>query len=573
MEAQLLGQPLPAGVPGAAAGTPVPQVFTTTDADGRFVFQNLAPGRFQIRAQREGYFAAPASGVLVPPAIVNVAATVAAGQPTPPVTISMLRGATISGRVRDPSGQPVSNLQVMAQQWTYRDGKPALQQVNSKTTDDRGEFRLFWLPPGDYLVGINPPRPATAPRPTDAYARTWFPNAAEPRFAPRVAVAEGAEIAGIDISIRPQSPVSVSGQIVSGLTGPNGQPGIPQPTLFLLPRNADAVIDTLAPNYPNVVPVQNRNSGQFEIRGVPPGSYDLVAMAPDSNGRPMPGRAPIEVGFSNVDNVTIAIRPGVQVRARVFLDGNPVMSAPPISTSAVAGLPARAAVSSITVSPSATVITSTDGGVTFLPAGTVPPPPPAGGAGTTAIRIALRSRESYAPPFDTAASAGMTTDASGAFVFPNVPEALYTVQVSGLPANSYVADIREGGVSIYDSGLRVTSGAPAEIEVHVASKGATLEGTVMNAVKMPAENATVVLVPAAPRRGNPALYKMGRSLAQGAFRLSGIAPGDYKLFAWESIPPTAYMNAEYLAQYENRGIPITIGAGSSLQADVPLIAN
>jgi hypothetical protein len=165
----------------------------------------------------------------------------------------------------------------------------------------------------------------------------------------------------------------------------------------------------------------------------------------------------------------------------------------------------------------------------------------------------------------------MTSDPSGAFIFPAVPEGMYTVQVTGLPANAYVADIREGGSSVYDSGLRVTSQTPAAIEVLVESNGGTLEGTVINPARQPAEGATVVLVPSVSRRGNIALYKMARSLAQGTFRMTGIAPGEYRLFAWESIPATAYMNAEYLAPYENRGVAVTIGAGATQRAEAGLI--
>jgi hypothetical protein len=151
-----------------------------------------------------------------------------------------------------------------------------------------------------------------------------------------------------------------------------------------------------------------------------------------------------------------------------------------------------------------------------------------------------------------------------------VPQAHYTVMVSGLPAGAYVEDIRQGGVSIYDTGLRVTSDPPGPIEVLVNSKSGMLEGNVANSVQQPAEGATVVLVPAVPGRGNAARYRTARS-TQGIFRISGIPPGEYKLFAWESIPISAYMNAEYIAPFENRGVPVTIAAGSNQQANVTAI--
>jgi hypothetical protein len=51
--------------------------------------------------------------------------------------------------------------------------------------------------------------------------------------------------------------------------------------------------------------------------------------------------------------------------------------------------------------------------------------------------------------------------------------------------------------------------------------------------------------------------------ASGNFTINGVAPGDYKLFAWEYVAANAWMNAEYLAPFENRGQAISVGGGAS----------
>jgi hypothetical protein len=51
------------------------------------------------------------------------------------------------------------------------------------------------------------------------------------------------------------------------------------------------------------------------------------------------------------------------------------------------------------------------------------------------------------------------------------------------------------------------------------------------------------------------------------------APGDYKLFAWESIPNTAYMNAAFMEKHESRGLPVTLAAGSESTFDLTVIPN
>jgi hypothetical protein len=81
---------------------------------------------------------------------------------------------------------------------------------------------------------------------------------------------------------------------------------------------------------------------------------------------------------------------------------------------------------------------------------------------------------------------------------------------------------------------------------------------------------TVALVPAT-RRQNEALYYVGRTSSTGAFAIRGIAPGDYKMFAWDVMPPGAYTNAAFLEKYEERGTSITIAAGAKATSKLTAI--
>jgi hypothetical protein len=59
---------------------------------------------------------------------------------------------TITGRVIDADGQPVARVRVMALEAAYSLGERALGIIQAVHTDDRGEYRLFWLHPGQYVV-------------------------------------------------------------------------------------------------------------------------------------------------------------------------------------------------------------------------------------------------------------------------------------------------------------------------------------------------------------------------------------------------------------------------------------
>jgi hypothetical protein len=56
------------------------------------------------------------------------------------------------------------------------------------------------------------------------------------------------------------------------------------------------------------------------------------------------------------------------------------------------------------------------------------------------------------------------------------------------------------------------------------------------------------------RRQNPARYVVTVSNAQGQFMMRGVPPGNYKAFAWESVLPGAYENAELGLVLQRRSI-------------------
>ena len=98
-----------------------------------------------------------------------------------------------------------------------------------------------------------------------------------------------------------------------------------------------------------------------------------------------------------------------------------------------------------------------------------------------------------------------------------------------------------------------------------------MQGTVLNADGKPAANATVVLVPPQSRRQNALLYRNVTTNETGTFTLRGVPPGPYTIFAWESVPPTAWQNAEFIARYEGRGKQFNVSAGSVAEIQLNVI--
>ncbi len=108
-------------------------MFATTDDRGRFAFANAAPAAYRLRAERDGYVRGD----------VSAAVAVEAGSAPPDVTLTLTPTAVISGRVTDEFGDPAPRVFVRAL---------TTRMVAEARTNDLGEYRLFDLPPGAYVI-------------------------------------------------------------------------------------------------------------------------------------------------------------------------------------------------------------------------------------------------------------------------------------------------------------------------------------------------------------------------------------------------------------------------------------
>ena len=134
-----------------------------TAQDGRFSFENVKPGEYRLVALRSGGYVPGEFGQRSATGL-GISFELSAGQQMRGVQLVLTPTGSISGRVYDRDG-PVGKLQVQALRPIYRDGQRTLTIVQSVQTDDRGEYRLFWLPPGRYYVTAKPFNDGGAGRP------------------------------------------------------------------------------------------------------------------------------------------------------------------------------------------------------------------------------------------------------------------------------------------------------------------------------------------------------------------------------------------------------------------------
>ena len=484
-----------------------------TGEDGRFTIKDVLPGQYTVHSDLEGYFDLPAlSG--------NPVKVTLGGQDNTSVSVSMTPGGVISGHVRDASGEPQQNVGVQIFGLVYPNGFPTLRGTIQKLTDDRGAYRLFWLAPGEYYVAVNPSGTPNA----DATLRTLYPGTLDVGRAQAVAVHAGEQVSGIDIEIPTPVLPKISGKVISTIPAEetaqmasvlNSQ--LSRPTLMLLGRD---------PNKPDIgagtartigTVTLNNGTGTFEVAGIPPGSYDLYARIPESNAGGGAGfafaKVPLDVKNENISGISITVNRSVVVNGTVSVDGK----AP----------------------------------------------------GSTPIRIQLQPEGSGVKlgVYQSVGQRAISPTPEGAFSLVQVPPGLYRVHMGpGLPADLYLADVRQSGAGVFDSGVEITSEKPNPLQIVLNSGAGTIEGTALDSAGKPLQGAYVVLAPAMARRQNRELFHTATADANGKFSIHNVAPGGYQLFAWQqTIPAGAFYNAGFLRPYEDRSRFVNVQAKSILE--------
>ena len=199
---------------------------------------------------------------------------------------------------------------------SYESGKPRLKNYDSTETDDLGQYRFRSLKPGKYFIGarLDPDRQVRVDHSKTRAAPegpvpTVYPGSTDASLAAPVEVAMGARVNGIDITIARVRLYTVTGRVTtaagSGVTGAN-----------VVLRGSERGF-----NFDDADATATRNAnGDFEIRGVPAGSYRLSSARDGAEVAVVPLDVP-----GNIEGLKLVLRPGAQVRAAIRMEsGEPV---------------------------------------------------------------------------------------------------------------------------------------------------------------------------------------------------------------------------------------------------------
>ncbi len=493
-----------------------------SDGDGRFRIDGLASGSYRLFFEHDGFVRAEYGQRA--PGKAGVPFEITGGKTANGISVPLTATSAIYGKVVNAANDPVVNATVKALKPAYQNGERSLQAVQSVQTDDRGEYRLFGLPPGNYFLSATPvPTPyiqggtltipsgngfsnsslqntlATGnwidPRALDASTdlTVYLPGTTDAAAATAIDLRPGTNFRAPDLRTIRTRTFGVRGLVVDEA----GQ-AAPLASATLTRVNSTESIRTS-------LLAQNRNA--FDFGAVLPGVYDLIGL----NGGTIAdkgGYLRITVGNENVENLHLTMQPVIELKGRIVQDS-----------------------------------------------ATVP----------AAVRVQLRGTNSAVGIQINPAAA------DGSFSVMRLLAGDYRLVLNGLPANLYVRSARLGARDALNSLLHIDGTVSDRLEIVLSPTTGSLDAVAVDESRRPAAAATVVLIPSEETRQRFDLYRIATTDSAGRAALTNIAPGSYKLFAWQDIEANAWQNADALRPFEELGVPVTIEENGKVSQTIKVI--
>jgi 5-hydroxyisourate hydrolase-like protein (transthyretin family) len=266
-----------------------------SDAAGRFVIPDVAPGDYKATVTHDGYYWSKSrSG----PPVVSVTSDLRN------VSFRLIKGLSISGRILDPNGEPGSGMAVRLWRLAYQNGIQMLTPVmanpngvrTSSSTDRKGEYRLYGLEPGEYYLVTG-----------SGDTLTYYPGTSDPGAAIPLRLVPGKDLSGVNMTQIRSSGFTVTVEVAQN----------PDPTATALgtirSRNALSLQD--------VAGFRSIGNNRYTSAPMKPGQYEVIWTSPTTR---LAGRVEFDIVDHDVDAGSIVLSPGITIEGRLKIPDSQV---------------------------------------------------------------------------------------------------------------------------------------------------------------------------------------------------------------------------------------------------------
>jgi protocatechuate 3,4-dioxygenase beta subunit len=519
----------------------------TTDEQGRFRITDLIAGSYTITASRTGFVDAVYGQRR--PLQPGTPVQLADGQEIATIDLRLVRGGVITGRVLDEDGEPLARALVTVQRYQYVRGERQLSPAGGGQSDDRGQYRVFGLPPGDYYVsadagvltrgfqqlaaaiggspdgpggrgGFFGARPVNDPEPV-GYAPTYYPGVVSAAEAAKISVGPGQEVSGMDFQVQLVPTATVSGVVV----GADG--GVP---VLLVPQDGRGMLRG------QILRGSAQADGVFSIINVPPGRYTAIArsgggvffasgtapaLRPDAL---RVGTQNINVAGQNITGVTLVLQPAVSLSGNITVESS--------------GTPAPSDYSTFRID--------------------VPDIEPLPFAGGPRGRGGGRS----------ASSAGAATN--GSFTVLNLLPGKHYVRVTGNGVWT-LKSVAIAGRDVTDEPIELRSGHDIDnVTIVMTDRATEITGTVRDSsgagiAAMPVIAFSTDQQQWLPQSRSIQAVRTGRD---GTYRLRGLPPGNYRIIATDDVEQGEWFDPAFLERVQPSSEKISLTEGEKQTRDL-----
>lgn len=454
---------------------------TTTDNEGHFEMKQVDAGRYEFFASHIGYLEQhyQAKGIEEGEGAVL---SLVSGQKVNDVMFRLVRASVITGKVMDDSGEPMMGVNVSVlhkpteaerEEEGPRGKRLELTSVSSVSTDDRGEYRVFGLKPGEYFVKavetgeslfyyeqMQGSSDGIVLRELGSqYAPIFYPGVLQLDQAQAVTVTAGEE-AQADLAMRRIKLVEVAGRVIA----PDGSPAV---------RSYVQLSQAGISDWGGELSSGTDSKGEFSIKGVPPGSY-FVSAGIREKDKFYNTRQKVDVGDAKIDSIVLVLGTGATIHGRL---------------ATASGAPA----------PSGRVRVHLDS---------------TADEGSSGFGFAEVNKD-------------------GTFELDDIADGSYALVTWGLEQGWFVKSAHLGSEDVVLKGVQVESNAVAgRLDIVISSDGAQIEGTVTDSDKsLPLAGVQLRASPEPETDYNHFRSRQSATDQNGHFVLKDVPPGKYKVSA------------------------------------------
>jgi Carboxypeptidase regulatory-like domain len=497
-----------------------------TDDAGVFDFTELPAGRYTVTVSKSGFVSL--SYGQRRPLQAGTPLQLNDGQQLRNVDFQLPRGSVIGGRVLDEDGEAMPGVIVRVMRYQYLQGDRRLVPAGTAQTDDKGQYRVWGLMPGDYYInaiarggfggpfgpggrggGVFPGGGRGAAfagggSETDSvnYAPTFYPGVPTLNDAKPVAVGLSQELLDLNFSMQLVPMARLTGRV----TNPDGSPTTSGQVNLML--DAGGRGNQIGANFGGRI----QWDGAFTINGVPPGRYLLRARGDDTEV-PQFATLPLTINGADVTDVTVVLTGGATL----------------------------------------------SGTVAFPSAATSPPDP-------TQFRITAPATEAgFVGPQPNA-----RLDKDGHFVLAGVPAGQHLIRSAGNARGWSLKSVTVGGRDVTDVPIELRSGETVgNITIVYTDKVNEITGTVADDRGTPASEYTVLAfsTDASLWRAQSRQIATARPDQTGQYRIRTLPPGEYYIVTVDPAEQGEWFEPTYLEEHRIGAQRVTLTEGDSKTVD------